>query len=196
VFYNAGRDGEFFAVELVDGQVVYAFNMGSGSGPVRVRADVPGGVADSRWHAVSISRPASTRHVLMVDDAVSVAASAVGDEWDFVDLLYVGGMHFFGEMPDGVRARHGFRGCLASVTVNGRLARPIADAAISVARATVEDGCRAERSYCTATSCAHGGVCVQEWTGFSCDCDLTSYAGPTCNEGLIFFFFSLPVSRW
>ena len=86
-------------------------------------------------------------------------------------------------LPDGVRARHGFRGCVASVTVNGQLVRPIADAAISVARATVEDGCRAEKSYCTASSCAHGGVCVQEWTGFSCDCDLTSHAGPTCSEG-------------
>lgn len=35
---------------------------------------------------------------------------------------------------------------------------------------------------CTEDSCHHQGVCLQLWEGFSCDCTMTTYGGPFCND--------------
>lgn len=50
---------------------------------------------------------------------------------------------------------------------------------------------------CQEDSCSNQGVCLQQWEGFTCDCSMTSYAGPLCNDGeslllphLLFFFFA------
>lgn len=36
---------------------------------------------------------------------------------------------------------------------------------------------------CQEDSCSNQGVCLQQWEGFTCDCSMTSYAGPLCNDG-------------
>jgi len=36
---------------------------------------------------------------------------------------------------------------------------------------------------CSATTCANGGVCIQDWNSRMCDCDMTSFTGPTCQQG-------------
>ena len=35
---------------------------------------------------------------------------------------------------------------------------------------------------CTEESCAHGGVCLQQWDGFSCDCSMSAHSGAACTE--------------
>ena len=35
---------------------------------------------------------------------------------------------------------------------------------------------------CPEESCANQGVCLQQWDGFSCDCSMTSFSGPLCND--------------
>ncbi|GBO40028.1 hypothetical protein AVEN_29789-1 [Araneus ventricosus] len=36
---------------------------------------------------------------------------------------------------------------------------------------------------CSTTACANRGICVQMWNSYTCDCDMTSYTGPTCSDG-------------
>lgn len=36
---------------------------------------------------------------------------------------------------------------------------------------------------CQEDSCANQGVCIQQWEGFTCDCSMTTYGGPLCNDG-------------
>jgi leucine-rich repeat transmembrane neuronal protein 1/2 len=88
IMYNKGKDGDFFAVELHDGHVYYVFNLGDG--PIRLADGRRTTVSDNQWHSISISRPASTQHILMVDEQRSIATSAAGQDFDFVDLLYLG----------------------------------------------------------------------------------------------------------
>lgn len=38
---------------------------------------------------------------------------------------------------------------------------------------------------CQEDSCANQGVCLQQWEGFSCDCSMTTFGGPLCNDGRI-----------
>ena len=44
--------------------------------------------------------------------------------------------------------------------------------------------CTDDDSLCTMESCSNGGECIQEWNTFTCDCDLTSFTGPTCDDGI------------
>jgi leucine-rich repeat transmembrane neuronal protein 1/2 len=39
---------------------------------------------------------------------------------------------------------------------------------------------------CSHNICANRGVCVQQWNSYTCDCDMTSYTGPTCSDGKYF----------
>lgn len=36
---------------------------------------------------------------------------------------------------------------------------------------------------CTHDICANYGTCVQQWSSYTCDCDMTSFSGPTCSDG-------------
>ncbi len=36
---------------------------------------------------------------------------------------------------------------------------------------------------CQEDSCANQGLCIQQWEGFTCDCSMTTYGGPLCNDG-------------
>lgn len=36
---------------------------------------------------------------------------------------------------------------------------------------------------CTEKPCENGGECIQQWDSYYCDCDLTSFTGPTCGDG-------------
>lgn len=42
---------------------------------------------------------------------------------------------------------------------------------------------------CVNDSCDNHGRCVQQWTSYKCDCDMTSYTGPMCKNGTSFIFF-------
>jgi hypothetical protein len=37
---------------------------------------------------------------------------------------------------------------------------------------------------CTPDTCSNRGICVDHWTTPACDCDLTSFTGPNCTDGI------------
>lgn len=39
---------------------------------------------------------------------------------------------------------------------------------------------------CSTSACANRGICVQMWNSYTCDCDMTSYTGPTCSDGKLY----------
>ncbi|XP_061545318.1 neurexin-1a-like isoform X24 [Phycodurus eques] len=42
---------------------------------------------------------------------------------------------------------------------------------------------------CQEDSCANQGVCLQQWEGFSCDCSMTTFGGPLCNDAGTTYIF-------
>lgn len=85
-------------------------------------------------------------------------------------------------------SRHGFEGCLASLDLSGESPDLISDAVIP--SSSVESGCDAYANLhpgkkCTHDICANHGTCVQQWNSFTCDCDMTSFSGPTCADGIL-----------
>ncbi|XP_024942008.1 neurexin-1 isoform X3 [Cephus cinctus] len=186
ILYNAGRERDFIAVELVNGHVHYVFDLGDG--PVRVRDTSKSRLNDGKWHAVSIGRPAPKRHTLAVDDHVAAVNSLGSNEnLDLDGILYIGGVEKaqYAQLPKHILSRHGFEGCLASLDLSGESPDLKADAVVPSSQ--VESGCDAYTNLhpgkkCTHDVCSNHGTCVQQWKSYTCDCDMTSFTGPTCKD--------------
>ncbi|KMQ96394.1 neurexin-3b-alpha-like protein [Lasius niger] len=193
ILFNAGREHDFIAVELVNGHVHYVFDLGDGA--VRVRDTSKTKLNDGKWHAVSIGRPASKRHTLAVDDHVTAVNSQGSNEnLDLDGILYIGGVEKtqYGQLPKQILSRHGFEGCLASLDLSGESTDLITDAVVP--SSLVTSGCDIYTNLhpgkkCTHDLCANHGTCVQQWNSYTCDCDMTSFTGPTCNDEAIAYEF-------
>lgn len=73
----------------MNGHITYVFDLGDG--PVKIRDTSKSKLNDSKWHAVSIGRPAPKRHTLAVDDHVTAANSQGSNEnLDLDGILYIG----------------------------------------------------------------------------------------------------------
>lgn len=89
ILYNAGREQDFIAVELVNGHIHYLFNLGDG--PVRVRDNTRASLNDNKWHTVTVGRPSPKQHTLMVDDTFSTVTSlGTNEKLDLAGILYLG----------------------------------------------------------------------------------------------------------
>nr|KAF6269847.1 neurexin 2 [Pipistrellus kuhlii] len=180
LLFNAGNGNDFIVIELVKGYIHYVFDLGNGPSLMKGNSDKP--VNDNQWHHVAVSRDPSNVHTLKIDSRTVTQHSSGARNLDLKGELYIGGLskNMFSSLPKLVASRDGFQGCLASVDLNGRLPDLIADALHRIGQ--VERGCDGPSTTCTEESCANQGVCLQQWDGFTCDCTMTSYGGPVCND--------------
>ncbi|XP_065332966.1 neurexin 1 isoform X3 [Cloeon dipterum] len=188
ILFNAGKEQDFIAIELVHGHIHYIFNLGDG--PVRVRDSGRSALNDNKWHAVTIGRPTSRQHTLLVDDNFSIVTGlGLNENLDLAGILYIGGVRkdMFSQLPKQIQSRHGYEGCLASLDLNGESPNLVVDAEIP--STMVVAGCETTSTKCSHNVCANRGMCMQQWNSQTCDCDLTSFTGPTCSEESIAFEF-------
>lgn len=104
-------------------------------------------------------------------------------------ILYVGGVFkdMYTKLPASVASRNGFEGCLASVDL-ADVSPSLTDDAV-VPSSLVISGCEGPTK-CSQNACANRGVCVQQWNAYACECDMTSYTGPTCYDGIVLRFLA------
>ncbi|XP_056657444.1 neurexin-2-beta isoform X18 [Monodelphis domestica] len=180
LLFNSGNGNDFIVIELVKGYIHYVFDLGNGPSLMKGNSDKP--VNDNQWHNVVVSRDPGNVHTLKIDSRTVTQHSNGARNLDLKGELYIGGLskNMFNNLPKLVASRDGFQGCLASVDLNGRLPDLIADALHRIGQ--VERGCDGPSTTCTEDSCANQGVCLQQWDGFTCDCTMTSYGGPICND--------------
>lgn len=141
MFFNGGRKDDFIAVELVDGHIHYAVNVGDGT-TIKLRDNVPVHLNDNRWHTVGIRRPSAKQHTLMVDDDLVVTTSEGTGNLELEGILYLGGVHkdLYSQLPqDDLQSKHGFEGCLAGLDFNGESPNVIEDAVVH--SSLVASGC-------------------------------------------------------
>ncbi|XP_062864309.1 neurexin-1a-like isoform X20 [Trichomycterus rosablanca] len=180
IFYNSGDGNDFIVVELVKGYLHYVADLGNGAHLIKGNSNKP--LNDNQWHNVMISRDTNNLHTVKIDTKVTTQTTLGAKNLDLKGYFYVGGVakEMYKELPKLVHAREGFQGCLASVDLNGRLPDLISDAISCVGQ--IERGCEGPSTTCQEDSCANQGVCLQQWEGFSCDCSMTSFGGPLCND--------------
>ncbi|KAM4721028.1 neurexin-2-beta isoform 14-T14 [Rhinophrynus dorsalis] len=180
LLYNGGQGPDFIAVELVKGYIHYVFDLGNGPSLMKGNSERP--LNDNQWHSVAVSRDPGNAHTLRIDGRTVTQHSTGASNLDLKGELYIGGLprNMYASLPKLVASRDGFQGCLASVDLNGRLPDLLTDALHRVG--LVERGCDGPSTTCSEESCGNLGVCLQQWDGFTCDCTMTSYGGPVCND--------------
>ncbi|XP_075048194.1 neurexin 3 isoform X4 [Mixophyes fleayi] len=180
ILFNSGDGNDFIAVELVKGYIHYVFDLGNG--PNVIKGNSERQLNDNQWHHVVITRDNSNTHTLKVDTKAVTQVINGAKNLDLKGDLYIAGLAqgMYSNLPKLVASRDGFQGCLASVDLNGRLPDLISDALHRSGQ--IERGCEGPTTTCQEDSCANQGVCIQQWEGFTCDCSMTSYSGPQCND--------------
>ncbi|XP_061787891.1 neurexin 1a isoform X12 [Nerophis lumbriciformis] len=196
VLFNRGDGNDFIVVELVKGYLHYISDLGNGAHLIKGNSNSP--LNDNHWHNVHISRDTNNLHTVKIDTKVTTQTTMGAKNLDLKGDLYIGGVskEMYKDLPKLVHSREGFQGCLATVDLNGRLPDLLADALATVGQ--VERGCevtlmkadlQGPSTTCQEDSCSNQGVCLQQWEGFTCDCSMTSYAGPLCNDAGTTYIF-------
>ena len=126
ILFNGGQNEDFVSVELVNGQVLYAFSLGKTINTIKSKSKEK--LNDNEWHLVSVWRSTKTDHELTVDSLVYKYSS---DKHKYTmfnlgDKLYIGSLPskaHFKELNSKLKiiSTTGFKGCLASIEVNGRV---------------------------------------------------------------------------
>ncbi|KAF4083698.1 hypothetical protein AMELA_G00119700 [Ameiurus melas] len=185
ILFNSGDGSDFIAVELVKGYIHYVFDLGNG--PNLIKGNSDRALHDNQWHNVVITRDNSNLHTLKVDAKVVSQVVNGAKNLDLKGDLFIAGLgpNMYNSLPKLVASREGFKGCLASVDLNGRLPDLINDALFRSGQ--IERGCEASKSErpsttCQEDSCANMGVCIQQWENYTCDCSMTSFTGMHCND--------------
>lgn len=126
ILYNAGQNNDYFAVELSNGQISYHFSLGNVNNIIRSKSKLK--LNDNKWHLVSIWRSTKTNHELTVDSLVYKHSSGINEHtiFNLVGDLYVGGLSSALEYQNlmsksEITSKHGFKGCLGSIEINGRV---------------------------------------------------------------------------
>ncbi|XP_040033951.1 neurexin-1a isoform X24 [Gasterosteus aculeatus] len=187
ILFNSGDGNDFIVVELVKGYLHYVSDLGNGAHLIKGNSNKP--LNDNHWHNVIISRDTNNLHTVKIDTKITTQTTTGAKNLDLKGNLYIGGVakEMFKELPKLVHAKEGFQGCLASVDLNGRLPDLMSDAVDCVGQ--IERGCEGPSTTCQEDSCANQGVCLQQWEGFSCDCSMTTFGGPLCNDAGTTYIF-------
>ncbi|CAH1263754.1 NRXN2 [Branchiostoma lanceolatum] len=181
IMYNGGDGNDFLALELVKGYLQYAFNLGDGATMMKGKSDM---LNDNEWHEVKITRDENLNHRLTIDDLAVQKTTKGSKNLDLKGEMYVGGYpeQKYKELPLMVEARAkqlGYQGCLASINLDGKYPDLLKDN--KRLSGSIVAGCEDLTNSCAGDPC-NGGKCSQQWNRYECDCGMTTYTGPTCEN--------------
>ncbi|XP_073084941.1 contactin-associated protein-like 3 isoform X7 [Manis javanica] len=167
---------DFIRLELhAPAEVTFSFDVGNGPCVVTVRSPTP--LNDSRWHYVRAERNIKEAS-LHVDRLPGETRPAPPDGHARLQLnsqLFVGGT---------ATRQRGFLGCIRALRLNG-LALDLEERATMTPG--VEPGCH---GHCSSYGhlCRNGGRCTEKHRGMACDCTLSAYDGPFCEDEISAYF--------
>lgn len=188
---NASNTRDYFALELLHGQLFMLQNLGSS--PVKVKASSRR-LDDSQWHTISVTRFERSGQIVVDETASDFIAIGAAAQLDLSDVLYLGGVpKFIGhrrtytppELWSASLGHHGYIGCLREFTINGKII-DIAAAAKRQDSGGVKPSCHASASQCAASPCQNGGTCHEGWNRYTCDCSHTAFTGAVCAKSMFF----------
>ncbi|XP_064901859.1 contactin-associated protein-like 4 isoform X3 [Columba livia] len=167
---------DFIRIELYSpSKVIFSFDVGNGPSEVTVQSLTS--LNDNQWHYVKAERNIKEAS-LQVDQLPQRSHSAPPDGHIRLQLnsqLFVGGT---------ASRQKGFLGCIRSLQLNG-MALDLEERAKMTPG--VEPGCP---GHCSSYGnlCHNDGKCREKYSGFSCDCTFSAYAGPFCKKEISAYF--------
>lgn len=181
VLFYRGREAEYLFLELLDGILraeLKREDVGYSLLLEGLRVD------DGQWHKVEVVVHSMVQLKLWhgsCEAGVCLQSSPVPPGTALIPQaflnLYIGGAE--DPMANNTRSQQGFVGCLEDLQVDTEAVLP-ADLLLGES-SPVKLGCD-RTEWCLSQPCFHGGLCVDLWATFRCDC-ARPYGGPACSYG-------------
>ncbi|XP_014113454.1 PREDICTED: protein crumbs homolog 2 [Pseudopodoces humilis] len=179
VLFYRGREAEYLFLELLDGILHAELRREDVGYPLLLKGLR---VDDGQWHKVEVVVHSTVQLKLwhgsceaglcLQSSPVPPAAALIPPA--FLNL-YIGGAE--DPMANNTRSQQGFVGCLEDLQVDAEAVLP-ADLPLGES-SPVKLGCD-RTEWCLSQPCFHGGLCVDLWATFRCDC-ARPYGGPACS---------------
>ncbi|XP_070787560.1 neurexin 3 isoform X13 [Pituophis catenifer annectens] len=176
---------DFFAVELLDGNLYLLLDMGSGT--VKVKA-TQRKANDGEWYHVDIQRDGRSGTISVNSRRTPFTASGESEILDLEGDMYLGGLP---ENRAGLvlptelwtaMLNYGYVGCIRDLFIDGR-SKNIRQLAEQQNAAGVKSSCiKVNTKQCDSYPCKNNAVCKDGWNRFICDCTGTGYWGRTCER--------------
>ncbi|XP_058511309.1 neurexin 3 isoform X1 [Ochotona princeps] len=176
---------DFFAVELLDGNLYLLLDMGSGT--IKVKATQKK-ANDGEWYHVDIQRDGRSGTISVNSRRTPFTASGESEILDLEGDMYLGGLP---ENRAGLilptelwtaMLNYGYVGCIRDLFIDGR-SKNIRQLAEMQNAAGVKSSCsRVSTKQCDSYPCKNNAVCKDGWNRFICDCTGTGYWGRTCER--------------
>lgn len=185
---------DFFSLEIHDRFLNAYFNLGSSYIRHQV-VDEPVSTGTSHQITVEINDKYAT---FKFDQRAETSLRIDHQEHDRLELhgpLIIGGVYPNHTAPFSVNPSlkippyfysgmlgHGFVGCIQDVEVNGRMVNLTHFASVEKVSGVSAEMCTPMPNQCEIGHCMNGGVCMEGWNRFVCDCAATGFNGPVCNQ--------------
>ncbi|XP_072895415.1 neurexin 3a isoform X6 [Hemitrygon akajei] len=176
---------DFFAVELLDGNLFLLLDMGSGA--IKIKSTTRK-VNDGEWYHVDIQRDGRSGTISVNSRRTPFTASGDSEILDLEGDMYLGGL------PDNrmgsilptelwtAMLNYGYVGCIRDLFIDGR-SKDIRQLAEAQNAAGVKPSClRVSSKHCDSNPCKNNAVCREGWNRFICDCTVLGYWGRTCER--------------
>uniref|UniRef100_A0A672RUR0 Neurexin-1a n=1 Tax=Sinocyclocheilus grahami TaxID=75366 RepID=A0A672RUR0_SINGR len=182
IVYNRGDGNDFIVVELVKGYLHYVSDLGNGAHLIKGNSNTP--LNDNHWHNVMISRDTNNLHMVKIDTKITTQTTMGAKNLDLKGTF--DGNEQMGwfcvPVTATIKAFHlsGFLCCMGPMNLYTSFSFCFSlSLSLFTTLSPVSSG---PSTTCQEDSCSNQGVCLQQWEGFSCDCSMTSFGGPLCND--------------
>ncbi|NXA19018.1 CRUM1 protein, partial [Ibidorhyncha struthersii] len=179
ILFYRGHEAEYLFLELFDG-VLHAGLKREDVGYLLLLEGLR--VDDGQWHKVEVVLHSTLQLKLWhnsCDAGVCLQSYPVPHDTALILHaflnMYIGGAE--DPMANNTQSQQGFIGCLEDFQVDAEAVLPV-DLPVGES-SPVKRGCD-RTEWCLSQPCFHGGLCVDLWATFRCDCS-RPYGGPACS---------------
>jgi contactin associated protein-like 2 len=158
--------GDLLEVKLQTPREI-AFRYSAGSGVKVIAIRTPFDLNDNEWHTVRIERNRKEAR-LNVD---SISEGNPEDLYAYRPFIFTSNL----TIGASVNYRDGFVGCMRGLQVNGERIDLVRLAESAVYGVSI--GCIGK---CGSNPCLNGGLCIEKYSEYNCDCTFTPFRGPIC----------------
>ncbi|XP_071943544.1 neurexin-4-like [Antedon mediterranea] len=161
---------DYLKLELTsDREMLFSLDYGAGMNSIRTSTVEE--LTDNKWHRVFIEMD-PLEMFMEIDGANGKTQSMLYDDRNVHFNLHRSTL-FVGSTASQTE---GYVGCMRTLRMNGKTM----DMVVASRNAYyVVEGCT---GHCDAKPCMNGGVCMEMYSTFECDCDKTAYAGKICTQ--------------
>lgn len=181
ILFYRGHEAEYLFLELFDG-ILHVGLKREDIGYLLLLEGLR--VDDGHWHKVEVVLQSTVQLKLWHDSCeagVCLRSSSVPHGTASIPhaflSVYIGGA--VDPMASNTHSQQGFVGCLQDVRVDAEAVLP-EDLPVNES-SPVQLGCE-RTEWCLSGPCSHGGLCIDLWATFRCDCS-RPYGGPACSYG-------------